>query len=233
MLFRSVRNVSGFIDSEKNWPWDPSYHITIARWLEDQQKTKGWPSEKEISLKLKELRQSYDNSDSRVKIKHDAPNGEGELIGFNRKVGDSIFEAPSDDLAKRVGQAMLPVQSFGLDVHDNPKGTVQWQAEIPAVIQQAEALQKEFNGLAALCPELSSLVGSEESKSKLTSAEESLRTGAVRYEVGARMLKTAITTTAEWWKSNVGWTNAELMQDGRNLVLNTLTQLGEIGRAHV
>lgn len=39
------------------------------------------------------------------------------------------------------------------------------------------------------------------------------------------MLKTAIETPSEKWKQDVGWTNAELMRDGRTLVLEALTQL--------
>jgi hypothetical protein len=217
-----VRNVAGFIDSEKSWPWDPGYHLVLARWLEERQATSGWPSVEEIGHKLDELRRAQVGTDSRVKI---ATDGDGELIGMNRKVGDAIFESPSADLARRIGSAMVPVQSFGLEVHDNPKATVQWQVEIPHVIKQAEALQKELQRLVVLCRDLAECAPDDEVRRSLDTAAGDLQVGALRYKVGARMLKTAIERTSEDWKASVGWTNAELMREGRELVLGALRRL--------
>lgn len=216
-----LRNVAGFIDSETKWPWDPGYHLTLVRWLEEQQASSGWPSEAEIAKKLDELRTQSGSLDSRVKIKEEDG---GELIGLNRKIGDTIFEAPSADLATRVGRSMIPVQSYGLDTHENPRATVQWQVEIPNVIKQAESLQRELNELVAACKAVAAQATGETRELLVTLAHE-VQTGAIRYKTGARMLKTAIDTPSEEWKQRVGFTNAELMRDGRDLLLQALTQL--------
>lgn len=218
-----LRNVAGFIDSETKWPWDPGYHLTLARWLEAEQASDGWPSEDKIAKKLDELRAESGPLDSRVKRKDEDG---GELIGYNRKMGDTIFEAPSAELATRVGSSMVPVQSYGLDTHENPKATVQWQVEIPNVIKQAEAIQRELNETVAACKLVAARSGGTLGKT-LSSSALSIQTGAIRYKTGARMLKTAIDTPSEEWTRMVGFTNAELMRDGRELVLKTLTELVE------
>lgn len=202
-----LRNIAN-VEDTVNFPWDPGYQTAFMREAEGSKDSKATFSDVPA---LEERLQHHKDAHVMKPEENAVIDDEGhELIGEHRAVSSSIFEPPSEVLARRAGRAMIPVTSFGLDSHHDPQRTIQAQVEIPVLLEEANKTADLVRENGTLRRELAELVADVAERERLLGCAERIQQAAMRYRTGARMLSPSV-------REEVRARSAEFMAEGRDM----------------